>query len=67
MHLFRHHSSEYKIIAKSKYFNRKWYLSKHQDVKKAFNRLLARQMENSASLAFMLAEYDAMTGNRIEL
>ena len=33
MHLFKHHSEEYNIVAKSKYFNKRWYLKTYPDVK----------------------------------
>lgn len=33
MHLFPHHSEDYKIIAKSKLFNKRWYLKTYPDVK----------------------------------
>lgn len=32
MHLFKHHSKEYKLVAKSKFFDRKWYLQTYSDV-----------------------------------
>ena len=32
MHLLKHHSIEYKLIAKSKYFNKRWYLKTYSDV-----------------------------------
>ena len=35
MSIFHKHSSEYKTIAKSKHFDRKWYLKTYPDVAKA--------------------------------
>lgn len=32
MHLFKHRSQEYKLISKSKYFDKKWYLKTYPDV-----------------------------------
>nr|MBQ0091006.1 hypothetical protein [Candidatus Enterousia merdequi] len=34
MHLFKRHSKDYKIVAKSKYFDKKWYLITYPDVAK---------------------------------
>ena len=36
-----------------------------EEVNSSLRRVFVRQFENSAALAFMLAEYDAMTGNRV--
>ncbi|MFQ6729651.1 MAG: glycosyltransferase [Alphaproteobacteria bacterium] len=32
MHLFKRHDTEYNLIAKSKYFNKRWYLKTYPDV-----------------------------------